>query len=329
MDEKLITLTQVKNNTSMSLFLSFIKKRGSMVIFVVLWIFAAIFVRNFATPSNMILIVKQAAIPVIACLGMTMVLTTGGIDLSLGYLIGLSSVIIGICVKIIGMPAIPAIIITLAVAAVVGLCNGILVQVVKVPAFIATLGMGYIIYGIAEIIGKGSAYNKMPADLVALGKTDVLGLPIYVFISLGVIVICYILLHKSVFGRSLSAFGFNEKASRLSGIKTGKINIATYVICALFAAIAGILLTIRVDCAQATLGGGGYTFEIVTAAIVGGASLFGGVSTVIGSVFGVLIIKLIENSINLLGVSYHLYQAFMGAVILLAIIFENIKNRRL
>ncbi len=307
----------------------FVKRNGSVVIFLILAIIASIFVKNFFALNNFLTIIKQAAIPIIACLGITLVLMTGGIDLSLGYTLGLCSITVGLLVKGVGLPIWLSIFITLLVGLLVGFINGILVQVVKVPAFIVTLGTGYIIFGIAQIVSSGSDINRLPANFRAIGVTNIFGLNTTVLISLIICVVMYYLLHHSTFGRSLSAFGFNAKAARMSGIKTERLNISVYMICSFLVAIAAILLTIRVNCAQPTMGGGVYTFEVITGAIIGGASLFGGIGTVIGSVFGVLTIKLLENCINLLNVSYYTYQAFQGIVILLAIIFENVKNRRL
>jgi len=308
---------------------AFVKKNGSLVIFVLICLIAAIFVPRFASLNNILLIVKQSAIPIIACIGMTMVLMTGGIDLSLGYTIGLTSVLTGMLVKTHEFPYVPAILIVLAVGALVGLVNGICVQVIKVPAFITTLGTGYIVYGIAQIISHGEAVNRLPKSFLAIGKTEVLGVNTTVLISLAVCLVFYYVLHMSTFGRNLSAFGLSEPASRLSGVSTGAVNISVYVICGVLTALAGILLSIDVNCAQPTMGGGNYTFEIITGAVLGGVSLFGGVGSVIGAVFGVMTIKVIGNCINLMNAAYYLYDAIMGIVILAAIIFENIKNRKL
>jgi ribose transport system permease protein len=319
-----------KTHTNFSrLIRSLIKKNGSLVIFLILWLFAMIFVPRFAMPENGLLILRQAAIPVIACLGMTMVLMTGGIDLSLGYTVGLCSIVGGMLVKTAGMPVLPAVLITLAVGCLLGLINGVLVQVVRVPAFIATMGTGYMIYGLAQIVSQGNDISRLPQKFLAIGRTEFLGINSTVVIALVIAIAVFYAIHLSTFGRGLSAFGYSPQASRLSGIATGRINILVYVICSLFSSMVGILLTIRVNCAQPNMGGGDYTFEIITAAVVGGTSLFGGAGSVLGSVFGVLIIKVIENCINLAGVSYYIYQAVMGLVILFAIIFENIKNRKL
>lgn len=308
---------------------TFVKSKGSVVIFFILWVLASLFVKNFFSVENMLLIIKQSAIPAIACLGITVVLMTGGIDLSLGYTLGLCSISVGLFVKSMALPIWLSIFLTLCIGLAVGLFNGTLIQYVRVPAFITTLGSGYIIFGLAQIISSGSDINRLPAGFRAIGVTEIGGINTTVVIAGVICLVMYYVLHHSTFGRALSAFGYNHQAARMSGVRTERINVMVYMISGFLVAIAAILLTIRVNCAQPTMGGGVYTFEVITGAIIGGASLFGGVGTVIGSVFGILIVKVIENCINLLNISYYTYQAFQGIVILMAIIFENVKNRKL
>jgi len=307
----------------------FIKTRGSIVIFFLIWILSAIFVPRFAEIENTLIIIKQAAIPIIACVGMTMVLMTGGIDLSLGYTIGLSSIIVGMMIDTYDLPIWLSILTTVLAGALIGYINGLIIEVIKVPAFITTLGTGYVIYGLAQIISHGEDISRLPKPFLAIGKTNIFDLNTTVLIMLFICAVMYYVLHLSTFGRSLSAFGFNRETSRLSGIPISMINIMVYVISGFLAAVVGILLTIRVNCAQPNMGGGNYTFEVITGAIIGGASLFGGVGSVVGSIFGILILKVIENFINLVGIPYYMYQAAMGLVILMAIIFENIKNKKM
>lgn len=308
---------------------NFIKKNGSVIIFVLICIIASIFVPRFASLDNALIIIKQSAIPIIACIGMTMVLMTGGIDLSLGYTIGLASIIIGLMVKTYEIPYAISILCTLGVGALVGVINGFCTQTIKVPAFITTLGTGYIVFGVAQIISNGESVNRLPKSFSAIGKTEVAGVNTTVVITLVICIIFYYVLHMSTFGRNLSAFGLSEPASRLSGVATGKINMKVYVICGVLASLVGILLSIDVNCAQPTMGGGNYTFEVITGAVIGGVSLYGGIGSVIGAIFGVMTIKVIGNCINLMNAAYYLYDAIMGIIILAAIIFENIKNKKL
>lgn len=306
-----------------------VARNGSLLILVLLAVFGALFVRSFASLGNALIIVRQAAIPAIAVVGMTAVLMTGGIDLSLGFVVGLASTATGFMAKMWGFPVWLTVVSVVALGAAVGLVNGAIIQYMKVPAFIATLGTGYILYGASQLISAGNVITRLPAAVLAVGRTDILGLPSSVFIAAAITILGWFLIRKSVFGRALSAFGFNPRASTLSGLPTARVNVLVYVLCASLAALAGLLLTVRVNAAQPNMGGGVFTFEVVTAAIVGGTSLFGGIGSVTGSLFGVLIMKIIENCINLLNVSYHLYLAVQGCIILAVIVIDRISSRTL
>jgi len=342
---------KVKHTSSQqSLPVRFVKQYGSVVVFFILFIFSSLFIDRFFSVRNVLTIIKQAAVTVVACMGMMLILTTGGIDLSLGYTLGLCSIFLGILSIKLGLPAWQAVLLTLVLGALVGMLNGVIIQFLRVPPFIATLGVGYVLFGIAQIFGKGDAYYPLPDDLLALGMSRPLNglysilpkalqendtiqqvsrLPSYVFIALFVLILIYILRHKTTYGRQLSAFGFNRATAKLSGINTARLHVMTYMISSTLVALASVMLTIRVNCAQSNLGGSNYTFEIVTAAVVGGTSLFGGISNVISCLFGCLITKSLENIVNLMAVNIYLYQPMMGLIILLAIVFEVYKNRKL
>lgn len=309
-------------------FLDLVGRNVAPTIFLALVIIASLFVKNFADVDNAAVILKQSAIPAIAVIGMTMVLMTGGIDLSLGYVVGLASIASGILANTWAWPAPAVLIAVLALGLGLGLCNGLITQFMRVPAFIATLGTGYVFYGLAQIVSQGSNINRLPKDFLAIGRTPMLGLPSAVFLALGVAVVFHVLISRTIFGRQLEAFGLGAKAAALSGVPNARINVTVYALCAALAALSGLLFTIRVNAAQPNMGGGAFTFEVVTGAIVGGASLFGGVGSVVNSILGVLSIKIIENCINLMGVNYNLYLAVQGVIILVAIVFGNLSNRR-
>jgi ribose/xylose/arabinose/galactoside ABC-type transport system permease subunit len=309
-------------------FLDLVGRNVAPTIFLSLVVLASLFVKNFADVDNAAVILKQSAIPAIAVIGMTMVLMTGGIDLSLGYVVGLASIVSGILANTWAWPA-PAVLAAVLVLGLgLGLCNGLITQFMRVPAFIATLGTGYVFYGVAQIVSQGSNINRLPKDFLAIGRTPMLGLPSAVFLALGVAVVFHVLISRTIFGRQLEAFGLGARAAALSGVPNARINVTVYALCATLAALSGLLFTIRVNAAQPNMGGGPFTFEVVTGAIVGGASLFGGVGSVVNSILGVLSIKIIENCINLIGVNYNLYLAVQGMIILVAIVVGNLSNRR-
>jgi ribose/xylose/arabinose/galactoside ABC-type transport system permease subunit len=309
-------------------FLDLIGRNVAPTIFLALVVLASLFVKNFADVDNAAVILKQSAIPAIAVIGMTMVLMTGGIDLSLGYVVGLASIASGILANTWAWPAPAVLAAVLLLGLGLGLGNGLITQFMRVPAFIATLGTGYVFYGIAQIVSQGSNINRLPKDFLAIGRTPMLGLPSAVFLALGVAVVFHVLISRTIFGRQLEAFGLGARAAALSGVPNARINVTVYALCATLAALSGLLFTIRVNAAQPNMGGGAFTFEVVTGAIVGGASLFGGVGSVVKSILGVLSIKIIENCINLMGVNYNLYLAVQGVIILVAIVFGNLSNRR-
>lgn len=331
-------------------FKKFARNHGVVLEYAILFLIACIVVPNFFSVSAIFTVIKQAAVPCVAVMGMMVVITTGGIDLSLANTVGLCSVVLGTLTVVRGWPAWLAIIVTVLAGALVGIMNGCVVQYLRVPAFIATTGTGYVIYGLAQIIGKGEQFNQLPEDLKAFGTTktfnfiyealpeklqDVqllktfLRLPSYVWISVLLVLLMFFLRHKTVYGRNLSAFGFNKKTAKLSGINTEFLHVATYAICSMFVAMASVLLSIRAGCCQSNLGGLNYTFDIVTAAVVAGTSLYGGVSSVVNCIFGVLITKTLEVSINMLKVNYYLFKPALGIVILIAIVLEAWKNRKL
>jgi ribose/xylose/arabinose/galactoside ABC-type transport system permease subunit len=309
-------------------FLDLVGRNVAPTIFLAVVVLASLFVKNFADVDNAAVILKQSAIPAIAVIGMTMVLMTGGIDLSLGYVVGLASIASGILANTWAWPA-PAVLAAVLVLGLgLGLCNGLITQFMRVPAFIATLGTGYVFYGVAQIVSQGSNIDRLPKDFLAIGRTPMLGLPSAVFLALCAAVVFHVLISRTIFGRQLEAFGLGAKAAALSGVPNARINVTVYALCAALAALSGLLFTIRVNAAQPNMGGGAFTFEVVTGAIVGGASLFGGVGSVVNSILGVLSIKIIENCINLMGVNYNLYLAVQGVIILVAIVFGNLSNRR-
>ncbi len=331
-------------------FKKFAKEHGVVLEFAILFIIACLVVPSFFSVSAIFTMLKQAAVPCVAVMGMMLVLTTGGIDLSLANTVGLCSVVLGVLTVLGGLPAWIAIILTVLIGALVGLMNGSIVQFLRVPAFIATLGSGYVIYGLAQIVGKGEQFNQLPDDLKAFGTTKVfnfiyealpeklqdvqiiksfLRLPSYVWISVLIVLLMYFVRHRTVYGRNLSAFGFNAKTAKLSGINTTLLHVQTYMFCSMLVAMASVLLSIRAGCCQSNLGGINYTFDIVTAAVVAGTSLFGGVSSVINCVFGVFITKTLEVSINMLKVNFYLFKPCLGVVILIAIVLEAYKNRKL
>ena len=305
------------------------RQNGALLVFIALWLAVMLFIPRFRTLNNQLTLLRQAAVPVIGSLGMMFVLISGGIDLSVGYTVGFVSALAGILMadERFMLPVWLAVILCLLTGMLLGFINGALVSILKIPAFITTVGMGYVIFGLINIITDGNTTNKLPQSFIAIGKTMILGQQSMVYISLAIILLSYFLLNRTTFGRHLTAVGFNPRACYITGVNVNRVTAAPYVLNGLMGAVCALLLTIRVNCGQPDMGGSTFNFEAITAAVIGGTSLFGGSGSVLGCVFGVLAVKLIEKSITMLGVTPHVYKAVLGLVILWAIIFDMSRKK--
>lgn len=298
-----------------------------MALLVVMWILAAGVVPSFASTENLLNILRQSSDLMVAAMGIMLVLLIGGIDLSIGSVYGLVSVVLVSSILATGDPGI-SIIIALVVGAIVGLVNGAIVQFGRVPAFVTTLGMFYIALSVAQLLSAGRALRVPEAsEFQTLTNTRLGGIPVMILVALGIAIGMWVLLNKTTFGRQVIAVGFNRQAARLSGISVPRIVITCFAIGAALAALAAIMLTSRIQTGEPSLGGFNATFEVITAAVVGGTSLFGGRGNVLGVVAGALIIRTIGNCITLLDITPLLYQAVMGLLILVALIVEVTRER--
>lgn len=301
---------------------------GLVALLAIMWMVASFTVPNFGSAGNVGNILQQSSDLVVAATGVMFVLLAGGIDLSIGSVYGIGSVVLsGLVLG--GVEVFLAILIAVTVAGVAGFVNGVLTHYGRIPSFIMTLGMYYVLFAVAQILSNGQTLN-LPAGtaLQTLARGNVAGLPITVIVAVFAAVVAWLLLNRTVFGRRLVSVGLNPEASRLSGIPVGPVIVGAFVLSSLFAGIASVILTARVQSGTPALGGLDSNFEVITAAVVGGTSLFGGRGTVLGVVVGALIIRTIGNCITLLDISPLLYQAVMGSLILIALIVEAIRTRQ-
>lgn len=300
---------------------------GLFTLLAVLWLVAAFAVPRFATGENLVNVMRQSADLVVAAIGIMFVLLIGGIDMSIGSLYGLTSV--ALVSGIIATGSAPGgVLVALAVGVGVGLINGVLVEHVKVPAFITTLGMSYVVLALAQMKSSGIAL-RVPesSSFQSLTRANIAGVPVLILVAAGVAVVAWYVLEHTVFGRSVVAVGYNREAARLAGVRVGNVTVACYAVASLLIAVGAILLTSRIQTGEPTLGGSNTTFEVITAAVVGGTSLFGGKGNVVGVVIGAVIIRTIGNCITLLNITPLLYQAVMGSLILVALTVEALRKR--
>ena len=270
---------------------------------------------------------RQLIINGFIALGMTFVILTGGIDLSVGSTLALTSAIFAGLLQG-GMPTILAILIALGLGLILGLVNGILITKGKLAPFIVTLATMTIFRGLTLVYmdGRPIAGPKDDFAFQFLGKGQFFGIPFQVILFIIAYLILWILLTKTSYGRKIYAVGGNEKASFISGIKIDKVKILVYVISALMAVLSGLVLTSRLNSAQPTAGSA-YEMDAIAAVVLGGTSMTGGSGSLTGTLIGILILGVLNNGLNLLGVSSFYQQIVKGVVILIAVLIDRKRNK--
>jgi ribose transport system permease protein len=281
---------------------------------------------HFATVSNLVNVLEQSAIIGLVSVGMTFVILTGGIDLSVGSIVALAGIVFGLAVRG-GAPLGWAAVLALAAGTACGLTNGALVTVGRLPPFIATLGMMSVARGAALMLAGGRPISGFPAPFRALATGHVLGVPLPVVLMLVVYALAHLVLTRTVLGRYTYAIGGNEEATALSGVNVRAYKTAVYGISGALSATTALLLVARLDSAQ-PIAGIMYELDAIAAVVIGGASLLGGAGSVVGTLVGTLIMSVLRNGLNLLGVSSYLQQVAIGAVIVIAVLIDVALRRR-
>ncbi|SJZ32731.1 ABC transporter permease [Selenihalanaerobacter shriftii] len=275
----------------------------------------------FLTTHNLINVARQVSINAILALGMTFVILTGGIDLSVGSVLALSAAVTGGLLSG-GSSVIIAIIGGILVGTLLGLLNGLMVAKADMPAFIVTLGMMTIARGLTLIYSGGRPISGFDKTFRFIGSGYLASIPIPVIIMALALLIAYIILTKVPYGRYVYAIGGNEEAAKLSGINTDVVKTGVYAISGFLAAVSGVILTARLNSAQPTAGSG-YELDAIAAVVLGGTSLAGGQGGIIGTIIGALIIGVLNNGLNLLNVSSFYQLVAKGAVILIAVFLDR------
>jgi erythritol transport system permease protein len=298
---------------------------------------------NYFNINNLLQMSQHVSVYAILAIGMLFVILNGGIDLSVGSTLGLSGVVAGYLMQGVKIPALNiafypsvwvVVVITLAVGALVGLVNGLLVSRFKVAPFVATLGMLYVVRGAALLITGGLTYPHLEGN-PALGNTgfdwlgfnSVLGAPIGVLVMVVLAVIASIVLNKAPFGRWLYASGGNERAAELSGIPVKKVQVRVYVISGVCAAIAGIIIASELTSGNPT-SGNSFELTAIAAVVIGGASLAGGFGNIHGTLLGAFVIGFLSDGLVIVGVSEYWQMVFKGAVIVLAVLLNAIQYKK-
>jgi len=300
----------------------------SLIVLALLCLAMSLLSPYFLSVSNFLNIVLATSTIGILAIGTTLILSSGGLDLSIGSILGLSGVVGAYLCVVMGLPAISAVIGALAAGSLAGFANGVLITRARIPAFIVTLGMLGIARGLALIIApNGGAIYGLPQAVVYLGQGRPFGIPTPVIILALAAIAAHYVLAYSRFGRHTLAIGDNENAARATGIPVERLRRKLYALSGLMAGLAGLVFMARVNAGDPTAG---YTYELtaITAAIIGGTSLFGGKGSILGAVVGALIMGVLQNGLNLLAVQSYYQQIAIGAVLILAVYIDQMQAEK-
>jgi ribose transport system permease protein len=281
---------------------------------------------DFLTGNNLANLARQVAIFGILAIGQLMVILTGGIDLSVGSILGLAGAVTA-QLLVSGTPIVPAILIGVVVGGVLGLANGVLVTRFKLPPFIATLGMLGIARGIVLVITDANTIQGLPDSFQTVANGTVLGIPNLLIVFVIITAIASFVLNRTVFGRYVYAVGSNAEAARLAGVPVAMVTTAVYVVAGVLAAVGGVLLTSRLGAGVPTAGTG-FELQAIAACVIGGASLSGARGSAIGAACGALIIGVLNNGGNLVAINAFYLQIAIGALVLVAVGFDQMNSRK-
>lgn len=287
---------------------------------------------NFATSDNFFNVLRQVSVNLCISVGMTLVILTGGIDLSVGSVLALSGAVAAGMMKnglelqganvFVGFSFLGCIVVALLIGAILGAFNGLMITRFKLPPFVATLGMLTIARGLTMLYTNGFPITGLGESFSFLGTGWLIGVPMPVWVALAVVIFFAFYMKKTRTGRYIFAIGGNEKASLLSGIKVDKVLLLVYTIAGVLSAVAGLLVTARLDSAQPNAGGG-YELDAIAAVVIGGTSMSGGKGSIAGTVVGALIIGVLNNGLVLLDVSPFWQQVIKGFVIIGAVVLDK------
>lgn len=297
-----------------------------IIVIVVFSLIMALSSSVFLSPLNLEAILLALSVEAIIAVGMVLLLISGGLDLSVGSILAFSGVVTGLALSL-EVPALPAILLGLLAALSVGLVNGLLIARLEINPFITTLGTMITVRGLLLIVASGRAVLNLPESFTVIGQGRLLGVQYPIFVLLLLVIFSDLLLRNSRFFRQSYYIGGNEDAARLTGINVEFVKMFNYGFVAVLAGVAGLMLTARFGSASVTVGSG-IELRVITACIIGGASLSGGEGSVLGAFLGALFMGMLANALNLLGVDVY-YQSFItGLFLILAVVFDVLNEQR-
>lgn len=317
-------MEQVKKKLAVGKKLGAFSQYGIYFAFVILCILFAVSNPVFLSAGNIMNIIRQISFNAILAMGLTVVIITGGIDLSVGSVLAVAAVVSASFIKV-SAPILPvpvAMLIGLSIGALCGFFNGLFVTKGKLPPFIVTMVSMTIARGAAQLFTKGRPVSGLEEGFTYLGAGFFLGIPVPIYLLLVVVAITYFILNKTRIGRYIYAVGGNEAAAEASGIKVHRVKLFAYMFSGILAAFVGLILTARLNSASPVVGEG-YELDAIAASVIGGTSMEGGKGKVMGVLIGALIIGTISNGLDILNVSSYWQQIVKGLIILVAVLIDR------
>ncbi|MBE6068437.1 MAG: ribose ABC transporter permease [Clostridium lundense] len=297
-------------------------KFKSLLGLIVLCVIISIATPRFLNINNILNVLTQVSVNAILAIGMSFVILTGGIDLSVGSTLALAGAIAAAFAKGAGGGILVPLLIAIVLGAIIGLFNGVFVSKGKMQAFIVTLASMTIFRGATYVYTNGTPISGISGNFINIGNKKIAGIPMPVLIIFLVFIIAWYILTQTRYGRYVYALGGNEDSARLSGINTDKVKTLVYVISGITAALAGVIVTSRVGSASPNAGAG-FELDAIAAVVLGGTSLSGGEGSITGTLIGAMIIGVLNNGLNLMNVSPYYQSIVKGAVILFAILLDK------
>lgn len=306
----------------------FIAKYGVIIGLIIIMTFFTIMKAKFLTVDNMLNMLRQTSINGLLAIGMTFVVLTGGIDLSVGSIVGASGMFAALVARLeTGMPWYLAVLTGLAVGLLLGTVNGVIISYLRVPAFIATLGMLSIARGVTFMASDAKPVPGLSQGFLKIGGGSVGIIPIPIIILLVVLILSYIVLYKTRYGRYIFATGGNPVSTRVSGINIKIIVCSVYMISGVLSGLAGVILTSRVT-SGLSQGGNGYEVDAIAAAVIGGNSLSGGRGRLWGTIIGFLIMGVMNNGLDMMAVSSYWQLVIKGIIIIGAVMLDSLNDSK-
>jgi len=303
-----------------------LRQYGIFIVFGIICLIISFITPQFLTVSNWTIIITQVSINALLAFGVTFVIITGGIDLSLGSIVAVAGVSAAMLAHPDSYPVIVPVFAGLFAGLLIGVFNGFIITKSKIAPFIVTLGTMTIGRGLALILSNGRPVSNLSESFVFIGSGKIMGIPVLIIILIFMFILCSVILNKTILGRYIYAVGGNEQAARASGINVSQVKMAVYSISGLLAGLAGILLTSRITTGQPNAGAG-FELDAIAAVVIGGTSTTGGKGSIAGTLVGVLLIGVINNSLDLLNVTSYYQQVVMGIIIIGAVVLDSLNQK--